>query len=43
MADLLRRDARWLNAQQMAAIEDLAIIQLRAPGGKRIDDQHGAR
>ena len=38
LADLLRRDARWLNAQQMAAIDDLAIIQLRAPGGKRIDD-----
>ena len=31
LADLLRRDARWLNAQQMAAIDDLAIIQLRAP------------
>ncbi|MES2926551.1 MAG: DEAD/DEAH box helicase [Pseudomonadota bacterium] len=37
LADLLRRDARWLNAQQMAAFDDIAIISLRAPGGKRID------
>ncbi|EHL20792.1 SNF2-like protein [Acidovorax sp. NO-1] len=41
LADLLRRDARWLNAQQMAAIDDLAIIKLRAPGGKRIDAPAG--
>src|SRR3989344_2917341 len=25
LADLLRRDARWLNAQQMAAIDDIAM------------------
>lgn len=37
LADLLRRDARWLNAAQIAAIDDLAIVSLRAPGGKRID------
>jgi len=37
LADLLRRDARWLNAAQCAAIDDLAIVSLRAPGGKRID------
>ncbi len=37
LADLLRRDARWLNATQIAAIDDLAIVSLRAPGGKRID------
>ncbi len=37
LADLLRRDARWLNAAQIAAIDDLAIVTLRAPGGKRID------
>jgi superfamily II DNA or RNA helicase len=37
LADLLRRDARWLNAAQFAAIDDLAIVSLRAPGGKRID------
>ncbi|MCI5068615.1 DEAD/DEAH box helicase [Acidovorax sp.] len=41
LADLLRRDARWLNAQQMAAIDDLAIIKLRAPGGKRIEAPAG--
>ena len=37
LADLLRRDARWLNASMIAAIDDLAIVSLRAPGGKRID------
>ena len=41
LADLLRRDPRWLNAQQMAAIDNLAIIQLRAPGGKRIEAPAG--
>ena len=41
LADLLRRDARWLSAQQMAAIDDLAIITLRAPGGKRIEAPAG--
>ena len=37
LADLLRRDARWLSAAQIAAIDDMAIVTLRAPGGKRID------
>ncbi|MDR7305493.1 DEAD/DEAH box helicase [Rhodoferax saidenbachensis] len=37
LADLLRRDHRWLNAAQIAAIDDLAIVSLRATGGKRID------
>ena len=37
LADLLKRDARWLDAHQMHAIEDDAVITLRAPGGKRID------
>ncbi|MFT6698062.1 MAG: superfamily II DNA or RNA helicase [Polaromonas sp.] len=37
LADLLRRDARWLNTAQIAAIDDLAVVSLRAPGGKRID------
>ncbi len=41
LADLLRRDARWLNAQRMAAIDDIAIISLRAPGGKRINAPAG--
>jgi hypothetical protein len=33
----LRRDARWLNTAQLAAIDDLSLVSLRAPGGKRID------
>ena len=37
LADLLKRDGRWLDAHQMNAIEDDAVITLRAPGGKRID------
>ncbi len=37
LADLLRRDARWLNAAMIAAIDDSSIVSLRAPGGKRID------
>ena len=41
LADLLRRDARWLNAAMIAAIDDLAIISLRAPGGKRINAPAG--
>ncbi|MBU4424290.1 MAG: DEAD/DEAH box helicase [Gammaproteobacteria bacterium] len=41
LADLLRRDARWLNTRQMARIDDMAIISLRAPGGKRIDAPAG--
>ncbi|CAN7389072.1 DEAD/DEAH box helicase [Acidovorax sp. LjRoot129] len=41
LADMLRRDVRWLNARQMAAIDDLAIISLRAPGGRRIDAPAG--
>ena len=36
LAHLLQRDARWLSAKQIAAIDDHSIIQLRAPGGKRI-------
>ena len=37
LADLLRRDARWLDARQIAAIDDGAVILLRAPGGRRIE------
>lgn len=37
LAHLLQRDARWLDAKKVAAIDDMAIVQLRAPGGKRID------
>ncbi|HEY0953370.1 MAG TPA: DEAD/DEAH box helicase [Roseateles sp.] len=35
LANLLRRDKRWLDAWAIAAIEDDAIISLRAPGGRR--------
>jgi superfamily II DNA or RNA helicase len=37
LADLLKRDARWLKASEIAAIADDAIIVLRAPGGRRIE------
>ena len=37
LVDLLKRDGRWLDAHQMNAIEDDAVITLSAPGGKRID------
>ena len=37
LADLLKRDARWLNAREVAQIDDAAIIVLRAPGGRRIE------
>ena len=37
LADLLKRDGRWLDAHRMHAIDDDAVITLRAPGGKRID------
>ena len=37
LADLLKHDSRWLHAAHIAAIDDHAIIRLRAPGGRRID------
>jgi len=37
LADLLKRDSRWLKAEEIAAIDDEALIALRAPGGRRID------
>ena len=37
LADLLKHDRRWLDAAQLAAIDDAAVITLRAPGGRRID------
>jgi hypothetical protein len=37
LADLLKRDSRWLDARQIAAIADDAVITLRAPGGRRIE------
>jgi superfamily II DNA or RNA helicase len=37
LANLLQRDARWLDAAQVVAIDDHEMVRLRAPGGKRID------
>ncbi|OGB01137.1 MAG: helicase [Burkholderiales bacterium RIFCSPLOWO2_12_FULL_64_99] len=37
IADLLRRDKRWLDAHEIAAISDTDLIRLRAPGGRRLD------
>lgn len=37
LADLLRRDLRWVDRKQIAAIDPHSRISLRAPGGKRID------
>jgi superfamily II DNA or RNA helicase len=39
LANLLQRDKRWLHADQLALIDDAALIMLRAPGGKRIGAQ----
>ncbi len=41
LADLIKRDARWLDARAVAAMEDDATVLLRAPGGKRIRAQAG--
>ena len=37
LADLLRREPRWLDAAQVAEIDDAAPVLLRAPGGRRIE------
>ncbi len=37
LADLIRRDSRWLDAREIAAIDDDAIIHLRAPGGRVVE------
>ena len=39
IANLLRRDKRWLDAVAIGAIEDDAIVSLRAPGGRRFHAQ----
>jgi superfamily II DNA or RNA helicase len=41
LADLLRRDARWLQADRLWQIDDAERISLRAPGGRRIDAPAG--
>jgi superfamily II DNA or RNA helicase len=37
LADLLKRDSRWLDAAYIAAVPPEALISLRVPGGRRID------
>ncbi|MEO8151597.1 MAG: DEAD/DEAH box helicase [Rhizobacter sp.] len=37
LADLLKRESRWLDARKIAAIADDSVVRLRAPGGRRID------
>jgi len=37
LADLLRRDKRWLDARAIAAIDADMPIRLRMPGGRRIE------
>jgi superfamily II DNA or RNA helicase len=39
IANLLRRDKRWLSALAIAEIDDEAIVKLRAPGGRRFHAQ----
>lgn len=41
LADLLKRDPRWLDAEAIAGIADDARIKLRAPGGRRIEAPAG--
>jgi len=37
LADLLKRESRWLDARKIAAIPDDSLVRLHAPGGRRID------
>ncbi|HEY8607890.1 MAG TPA: DEAD/DEAH box helicase [Noviherbaspirillum sp.] len=37
LANLLRRESRWLDAARAAAVPDEEMVRLRAPGGRRID------
>ena len=37
VADLVRRDSRWLGVEFVTNLDDEAVVSLRAPGGKRID------
>ncbi len=41
LADLLKRDARWLDAHRIAAIDDMSSVALREPGGRRIEARAG--
>lgn len=37
VADLVRRDSRWLGVEFVSTLDDEAIVSLRAPGGRRIE------
>ena len=37
IADLIKRDRRWLDAAELAEIDDDAVVVLHAPGGRRIE------
>jgi len=37
IADLIKRDRRWLDAAELAEIDDDVIVVLHAPGGRRIE------
>ncbi|MDC8785627.1 DEAD/DEAH box helicase [Roseateles koreensis] len=37
IADLIKRNARWLQREELAEIEDDALVVLHAPGGRRIE------
>ncbi|MBX3623152.1 MAG: DEAD/DEAH box helicase [Rhizobacter sp.] len=41
LADLLKRDSRWLSAAHIAGIDDQARVRLHAPGGRCIDAPAG--
>jgi superfamily II DNA or RNA helicase len=37
LADLIKRDKRWLSVREIALIDGDSLIQLRAPGGRNIE------
>ncbi len=41
LANLIKRDPRWLIRNYLDTMDDLATVSLRAPGGKRIDAEAG--
>jgi superfamily II DNA or RNA helicase len=41
LANLIKRDPRWLIGNYLDTLDDLATVSLRAPGGRRIDAEAG--
>ncbi len=41
LAELLRRDRRWLRSAELAEIGDDDVVTLRAPGGRRVEARAG--